>query len=241
MNRLAITLMILMIALGAPVAFAQEDAADQEVAPETPAPPPEPKALSLGELLERVKGGWQIERKEDRDRVSDFTSRRNEQQRLLTEARATKAAEERRSQMLETTFEENEGTLATLEDTLRERLGALGELFGIVRQVSGDTRGQIEGSMVSAQIPGRESFLKELGKSKKLPAIASLEKLWFILHQEMTELGRVTKFTVRLPSLNSGRKERPRKGTITSVTRKLRAAPASTALGRDKAHFNVGA
>jgi biopolymer transport protein ExbB len=82
-----------------------------------------------------------------------------------------------------------------LEDTLHERLGALGELFGIVRQVAGDTRGQIEGSMVSAQIPGRESFLEELGKSKKLPAIASLEKLWFILHQEMTELGKVTKFT----------------------------------------------
>ena len=39
MNRLAITLMILTIALGAPVAFAQEDAADQEVAPATPAPP----------------------------------------------------------------------------------------------------------------------------------------------------------------------------------------------------------
>jgi biopolymer transport protein ExbB len=196
MNRLAITLIALMIALGAPGAFAQEEvAADQEVAPATPEPPPEPKAETMGELLERVKGGWQVERKEDKARVSDFTSRRNEQQRLLTEAKATKAAEERRSEMLETQFEENEGTLATLEDTLRERLGALGELFGVVRQVSGDTRGQIEGSMVSAQIPGREAFLEELGRSKKLPAIASLEKLWFILHQEMTELGKVTKFT----------------------------------------------
>jgi len=67
-------------------------------------------------------------------------------------------------------------------------------LFGVVRQVSGDTRSQLEGSMVSAQIPGREEFLEELGKNKSLPSIESLEKLWFILHQEMTELGKVVRF-----------------------------------------------
>jgi biopolymer transport protein ExbB len=195
MNGLVITLIALTIALGAPSAFAQGAAAEGEVAAVTPAPPPEPKAVSMEQLLQRVKKGWQIDRKEDQARVKAFTSRRNEQKRLLADAKAAKAAEERRSEMLETTFEENEGALATLEDTLRERLGALGELFGIVRQVAGDTNGKVQNSMVSAQIPGRDVFLTELGKSKKLPAIESLEKLWFILHQEMTELGKVAKFT----------------------------------------------
>ena len=113
----------------------------------------------MEELLKIVGAGWQRTRQEDKDRVTDFTNRRNEQKRLLAEARATKAAEERRSEMLETQFEQNEGTLATLEDTLRERLGALGELFGVVRQVAGDTGSQVATSVVSAQIPGRFGFL----------------------------------------------------------------------------------
>ena len=44
MNRLVITLIALMIALGgAPSVFAQDAATEGEVAPVAPEPPPEPK------------------------------------------------------------------------------------------------------------------------------------------------------------------------------------------------------
>jgi len=172
---------------------AEEAAADEAAANMAP-PKPLPKATSMDELLKRVKVGWNGERQENLQREKEFAKARDDQQRLLEQAKATRAALERRSEELEHRFEGNELSLADLEETLTQRLGALGELFGVVRQASGDTHSQLEGSLVSAQIPGREDFLEELGKNKSLPSIESLEKLWFILHQEMTELGKVVRF-----------------------------------------------
>jgi biopolymer transport protein ExbB len=159
-------------------------------------------------LLKRVKAGWNGERKENRDREAAFAKARSEQQRLLNDAKATRDALARRSEALETQFEGNEIALATLEETLTQRLGALGELFGVVRQISGDTRSQVEGSLVSAQIPGREEFLAELGKNKSLPSIESLEQLWFILHQEMTELGKVVRFPATVVTIDGEQSQR---------------------------------
>jgi biopolymer transport protein ExbB len=175
-------------------AAAPAESAAQAEAAAPAAAAAEQKASSLDALLQRVRQGWNVERAENRKREALFRGNRDEQQRLLNEALQTLAREEARSQALEEQFEVNEITLAQLEETLQERLGDLGELFGVVRQVAGDTHGHVESSFVSAQIPGREPFLRGLGKSKKLPSIESLERLWFTLHQEATELGRVVRF-----------------------------------------------
>ena len=53
--------------------------------------------------------------------------------------------------------------------------------------------------MVSAQIPGRSEFLdsmaQDMGKSSKLASITEIERVWFEIQREMTEAGKVTKFT----------------------------------------------
>ncbi len=212
MNRLGATLICLTIFAGAHDAFAQEPSAEEAAADAAaanmPPPPPLPKSTSMDALLKRVKAGWNGERKENRDREAAFAKAKADQQRLLNDAKNTRAALERRSEMLETQFEGHEIALTQLEDTLTERLGALGELFGVVRQVSGDTRGQLESSLVSAQIPGREEFLEELGKNKSLPSIESLEKLWEILHQEMTALGDVVRFSATVTSIDGAQNQR---------------------------------
>ena len=212
MKWLGATLVCLMIFVAAHGVFAQqpsaEEAAADEAAANMPPPPPPPKSITMGELLQRVKKGWSGERKENRAREAAFAKAKADQQRLLNEAKATRAALERRSEVLESEFEANEIALTTLEDTLDKRLGALGELFGVVRQVSGDTRSLLEGSLVSAQIPGRVEFLMELGKNKSLPSIESLEKLWFILHQEMTELGRVVRFSATVINIDGEQNQR---------------------------------
>jgi biopolymer transport protein ExbB len=201
-----------MVFAGAHGAFAQEPSAEEAAADAAaaaaPAPPKLPKSTSMDALLKRVKAGWNGERKENRDREAAFAKARADQQRLLNDAKNTRAALERRSESLETQFEGNEIALTQLEETLTERLGALGELFGVVRQVSGDTRSLLEGSVVSAQIPGREEFLEELGKNKSLPSIESLEKLWYVLHQEMTELGNVVRFSATVTSVDGAQNER---------------------------------
>ena len=167
-----------------------------------------PKVKTLDELLERVRLGWSEERAENEQREARFVANRDEQARLLEEARAALAAEEARSQRLEVQFEENEVELTQMEDTLEERMGALGELFGVVRQVAGDTRGNIEASLVSAQHPGREPFLEELGKSKSLPSIDLLRTLWFTLLQQMTELGKVVRFPATVVTVDGDEVQR---------------------------------
>ncbi|NQZ96491.1 MAG: MotA/TolQ/ExbB proton channel family protein [Myxococcales bacterium] len=152
------------------------------------------ESSTLQQLLEQVKQGWTVESAENRRRETEFRRKRNEQARLLAEAKAELVREEERSVRLEDLFEANEIRIAQLEETLKERMGNLGELFGVVRQVAGDTRGNIDGSLVSSQIPDRGEFLLELGKSKALPSIDALEKLWFALQLEMTEQGRIVKF-----------------------------------------------
>ena len=212
MNRLRATLVCLVIFVGAYGALAQqpsaEEAAADAAAAKMSAPPPPPKSISMDALLERVKQGWSGERKENRVREAAFAKAKADQQRLLNEARATRDALDRRSEELESRFEANEIALTNLEETLAQRLGALGELFGVVRQVSGDTRSLLEDSLVSAQIPGRVEFLMELGKNKSLPSIESLEKLWFILHQEMTELGRVVRFSATVINIDGDQNQR---------------------------------
>ena len=161
-----------------------------------------PEQTPLEKLLERVSQGWNAERAENEQREIRFAEDRDSQQQQLEDARAAMARQETRSDTLEARFAENELTLAQLEETMRERLGALGELFGAVRQVAGETSGNVASSLVSAQIPGRDVFLTELGKSKTLPSVDALERLWFILHQEMTELGKVVRFPATIVTVD---------------------------------------
>jgi len=153
-----------------------------------------PKAKSLDELLRQVKSGWRSERADIKKREEDFKRAKQSQAQKLEQARAERIREEQRSERMEEQFELNEDVISELEDDLRKQLGTLGELFGVVRQVAGDTRGHVDNSLVSSQIPGRAPFLEELGQSRTLPSIEKLEKLWYILLQQMTESGKVVRF-----------------------------------------------
>jgi biopolymer transport protein ExbB len=160
----------------------------------------EPEASTLDELLEMVRKEWKDERKENKQREARFQGAKQQQAKLLADAQALQARLEERSEVLEGIFEENENTLSELEETYTERMGTLGELFGVVRQVAGDAAGNIENSLVSAEIGGRAEFLRGLGESKKLPAITDLEQLWYELQREMTEQGKIVRFNA--PVLN---------------------------------------
>ncbi len=155
-------------------------------------------ALSLDELLRRVEQGTVNDNKENRAREQRFRASRNEQDKLLKEARAEKVAEENRSQRLETQFEDNALELGILEETYTERLGDLKELFGVMQQVAGDARGNFDASLTSIQYPDRGEKLgalaKKIGSSSELPSMDDIEGLWFELQREMTESGRVIKF-----------------------------------------------
>ena len=217
MTRLSSTLAAVVLCLVCePIALAQT----AQPEPGAQRAPTKEGVESLRELLDRVRSGWRAERREAERREARFRRERDDQRRLLTQTLATLAAEEARSERLESDFEVNEIELARLEEMLQERLGVLGELFGIVRQVAGDTGSNIEASLVSAQLPGRVPFLESLGKSKRLPSIELLEKLWYTLTEEMTELGRVVRFstTVVAADGNEAQQEVIRVGAFNAIS-----------------------
>lgn len=173
----------------------------------SPAAAQEP--ASMEELLRLVEQGLASESRENRERLERFRRERERQAELLEEIRAERALLERRSEELESTFEENELEIVNRREALNERLGSLKELFGVIQQVAGDTRGHFESSIVSAEHPGRGAFLAELaqktGESARLATIEEMERLWFELQREMVETGKVSSF--ESPVIGAGGRE----------------------------------
>lgn len=154
-----------------------------------------PKATTADELLRQVREGYEVEKLEDKERERRFANARADQKQLLADAKAKEKREEARSQALEKSYQEKEVEIAELTEALEQRMGNLGELFGVTRQISGDTRGNIEASITTAQFGmDRVDFLLELGKSKALPSIGELERLWAEMVHEMVEQGKVVEF-----------------------------------------------
>jgi hypothetical protein len=89
-----------------------------------------------------VKQGQVTEASENRAREQRFAAAKNDQQRMLNEAEAERTREEQRSAKLEDQFEENELLVADKQEQLKERLGALTELFGHLTAASGDLKVQ---------------------------------------------------------------------------------------------------
>ncbi len=156
-------------------------------------------ASSMDELLDRIERGQARDNQDARQREARFTRERNEQQNLLNQARAERSRQERNSELLEQLFEANQTKIVAARAALDERLGALKELFGVLQTVSGDAQGRFNTSLTNIQFPDREDFLVELGGkmagASSLASIEEIERLWFELQREVSETGKVVKFT----------------------------------------------
>jgi biopolymer transport protein ExbB len=159
-------------------------------------------ATSLDELLEQTRNLRARQAEAHAAREAEFLANRDRQAALLEEAQRERDAAEARSKRLSAEFDANEERLAELDALLTQRLGSLGELFGVVRQVAGDGSAVMYSSLLSAQYPKRDEFFGALGKAKALPSIDQLERLWFEIQREMTESGRVAHFRTKIVDAN---------------------------------------
>ena len=164
-------------------------------------------ADALDDLLRQVKQANVAESRLNRQREEEFRRAAGRQAELLAAAKAKLAAEKQRGEELKQRFDENEKKLAEAEELLRQRQGNLGELFGVVRQVAGDVAGVLDASLVSAQYPGRSKKLVEMSNEKQLPTIPELEELWYQMQHEMTESGKVVKYTDAVVAVDGTEKQ----------------------------------
>lgn len=170
------------------------------------------KAKSLDDLLRFVKKGQVTEARENRNREAQFSKDKANQASAVKRAEAERTRQEQRSEQLEAQFAENELLVTAKQAQLKEKLGALSELFGHLTSASGDLASNIEVSLASAQYPNRSDFLRELiekmSGSDTLPSIEEIERVWFELLREVRETGSVVKFNAEVASPGGERADR---------------------------------
>jgi biopolymer transport protein ExbB len=162
-------------------------------------------ADTLDDLLAETQKARAAEAEENKKREAEFMSSRDRQKALLDEAQAKWNAAKARSDNLSKQFDANEVTLADLETKLKAREGNLGELFGVTRQVAGDSSAIMYNSITSGQFAKRDEFFTKLAKSKVLPTIPEFERLAFELLREITESGRIARFKTDIVSAGGQR------------------------------------
>lgn len=166
-----------------------------------------------------------IQSKVDIEKRFDFSRANSKEKQLSDLKRINKKLEtdlknaEDLSDRLINQFDQNEKSLAELEEKLTLKLGNLGEMFGVVKQVSGQTRGEFKNSITNIDNPDRDLFLKNLAESKKLPDLSDISGLWVELVKEIrnAETIKVFKTNVLTADGNNDELEILRIGTF-SIT-----------------------
>jgi len=175
---------------------------------------------TLEQLLEITENDRQASGVINDQREQTFLATRDRQKFLLEQAVARLDQEEKRSVRLQKQFEENEKTLEDIQETLRIRIGNFGELFGVVRQVAGETIAIVKNSIVSLQFPNREKNLTGLAEARGIPSIEQMHDLRVELLREMSQSGQVQRFQkqVVLPGGSIVDAEIVRVGVFNAIT-----------------------
>lgn len=166
------------------------------------------KAKSIDELVEMVKKSQINESAEHKQREAEFARNKANQATLLAQAKATRAAEEARSAVLDKKYAEQQLLVTQKKQQLQERLGSMRELFGHLTSTAGDLRATLASSLVSAEpeFANRGDFLdsliEKMNSGTTLPDMEEIERLWFEIQREISESGKVTKFTAQVVSPN---------------------------------------
>jgi len=151
-------------------------------------------AADFDALLDRIAADRKAQDALDAKREQDFIARRESQRSLLDEAIRQRDAAKAESDRLSGLFDANEIKIAQDEDQLKVRLGSLGELVGVVQQVSSDAFSVVFSSLISAQYPGRDEFFTKLSTIGELPTTDQLAGIAEAILKEAAETGQVRRF-----------------------------------------------
>jgi len=158
-------------------------------------------AVSMGELQRQAQQMREREAKIWSQREAEQRAEMAKQEQMATDAVARRNRAEARSNSLSAEFDQRSERIEEMRELLHQYQGNLGELFGVTRQVAGDSATVLNQSLLTAQFPAaegeesREELMRRIAAAKELPSFAELERMWFELHREMTENGKVRRFT----------------------------------------------
>ena len=148
----------------------------------------------LDQLLAKVRAEHEKERALNRQREAEFLQERNAQQALLEKARTAYYLAQAKNNPAKMQIEANDAEIAKLRKELQQSVTDMGDVFSVYRQFAGDFSATLDDSQVSAQFPERSAELKTLNNQDALPTVDNMERLWYLVQQEMTEAGKVAAY-----------------------------------------------
>ena len=175
---------------------------------------------NLDQLLAKVRAEHEKERALNRQREAEFLKSRNEQQALLEKARTAYYLAQAKNNPAKMQIDANDAEIAKLRKELQQSVADMGDVFSVYRQFSGDFAATLDDSQVSAQIPERSAELKKLSNMEALPTIDDMERLWYLVQEEMTESGKVAAYKGKIVAASGDARDADivRVGTFTAFS-----------------------
>ena len=161
----------------------------------------------LNQLLQELSQARQQESQQAEERVNDFIERVDEREAMLKEARAARDKARERREQLQQKFDANEAKITEKSEELKNRKGEFGEVFGVIREVAGDTGSTMRGSLTASQNPERAEFLSTLSETKELPSITQIDRLWRTLLEEMVATSEIARYDTEIIKPNGTREQ----------------------------------
>jgi biopolymer transport protein ExbB len=158
-------------------------------------------------LLKTIRSQTKGELAKSREREQRFRNAKKDKAALLAEAKAELQRRAAESEALKARIDANEKRLSDTEAQLHRKMGDLGELFGVIRQIAGEIGADFAHSMISVHYPERSAWLHQLSERKELPDIAALSKMWVMMLEELDESRQVSRFTAPVVQADGTAKE----------------------------------
>lgn len=157
------------------------------------------QTLDINRILAATNSAANQDRQAQQAREQKFNAEQNRQRGRLNAMRGERTQQERLSDQLERSFEANEVRIEELQADLARELGDLKELFGVIQQTASEAQEDYKTSAISAHYPERSEDLRQMvakmASLTDLVSIDEIENLWVQLQTEMTEQGKIVKFT----------------------------------------------
>lgn len=204
------------------------------------------QALDINKILSAVNSASSKDRSTNAAREKAFNAEKTRQQGRLNAMKNERARQERISDQLDAQFNVNKLRIEELQSDLAKELGDLKELFGVIQQTASEAQEDYKTSLISVHYPDRAENLRlmvaKMASLTDLVSIDEIEDLWFQLQNEMTEQGKIVKFTAPVTYI-SGQEEDEEGNLVNVVTTEdreiTRVGVFSAITGDDIATFDT--
>ena len=190
-----------LLAMGAVAerASAQESPSSsaQASAPESATETTQASDPSLNAVVRQMRAVSERDRERLQAREAEFKARLDESKARLASAEQKLASAEAEGRRLEGVFDSNKVELNDKAELLKDKIGALKELFGVFQQNASDLIGAFNGSPTSLQYPDRdiwlEGFANRMKNASEVTSADDIKTLWYELMREISARGEIVR------------------------------------------------